>query len=65
MNSLCLVAQLCLPLFDPVDCIASQSVHGSLQARTLEWVAMPSSRGPSQPMDGTWVSGIAGGFFTS
>ena len=44
------------------------SVHGILQARTLEWVATPSSRGPSQPRDRTWVSCvfcIAGGFFTT
>ena len=34
-----------------------------LQARILEWVAMPSSRGSSQPRDGTQVSRIAGGFF--
>ena len=32
------------------------SVHGILQARTLEWVAMPSSRGSSQPRDWAWVS---------
>ena len=35
-----------------------------LQARILEWVAMPSSRGPSQPRDQIQVSRIAGGFFT-
>ena len=35
-----------------------------LQARILEWVAMPSSRGSSQPRDWTQVSCIAGGFFT-
>ena len=40
------------------------SVHGILQARILEWVAMPSSRGSSQPRDWTQVSHIAGGFFT-
>ena len=34
-----------------------------LQARILEWIAMPSSRGSSQPRDGTQVSHIAGGFF--
>ena len=34
-----------------------------LQARILEWVVMPSSRGSSQPRDGTQVSCIAGGFF--
>ena len=38
---------------------------GILQARILEWVTMPSSREPSQPTDGTQVSCIAGGFFTS
>ena len=37
---------------------------GILQARILEWVAMPSSRGSSQPRDRTQVSCIAGGFFT-
>ena len=37
---------------------------GILQARILEWVAMPSSRGSSQPRDQTQVSCIAGGFFT-
>ena len=31
------------------------SVHGPLQASTVEWVAMSSSRGPSQPRGGTWV----------
>ena len=40
------------------------SVHGILQARILEWVAMPSSRGSFQPRDRTWVSCIAGRFFT-
>ena len=40
------------------------SVHGILQARILEWVAMPSSRGSSQPRDQTQVSWVAGGFFT-
>ena len=41
------------------------SVHGILQARILEWVAIPFSRGSSQPSDRTQVSRIAGGFFTS
>ena len=39
-------------------------VHGILQARILEWVAFPFSRGFSQPRDRTQVSRIAGGFFT-
>ena len=38
------------------------SVHGILQARTLEWVAIPFSRGSSQPKDRTQVSYIAGIF---
>ena len=39
-----------LSLFDPMDCSPSDSsVHGILQTRILEWVAMPSSRGSSQP----------------
>ena len=41
------------------------SVHGLLQARILEWVAIPFSRGSFQPRDRTQVSGIAGTFFTS
>jgi len=45
----------------PLDCI----VHGILQARILEWVAVPFSRGSSQPRDQTCVSHIAGRFFTS
>ena len=52
---------VCLTLCDPRD----YTVHGILQARILEWVAFPFSRGPSQPRDQTQVSHIAGGFFTS
>ena len=55
------VTQPCLTLWDPTDCI----VHGLLQARILEWVAFPSSRGSSQPRDWTLISHIAGGFLTS
>ena len=40
-------------------------VHGILQARILEWVALPSSRGTSWPRDWTRVSCIAGSFFTA
>ena len=40
------------------------SVHGILQTRILDWVAMPSSRGSSQPRDQIQVSHIAGRFFT-
>ena len=46
--------QLCLTLCDAMDCSSpDSSVHGILQARILEWVAMPSSRGSSQPRDQT------------
>ena len=55
------VAQSCPILCDPMD----YAVHGILQARILEWVAFPFSRGSSQPRDGTQVSHIAGGFFTT
>ena len=56
---------VCLTLCDPMDCsLPGSSVHGILQAGILEWGAMPSSRGPSQPRDQTQISCIAGGFFT-
>ena len=61
----CLVAQSCLTLCSPVDCsLPGSSIHGISQARILEWVAMPSSRGSSRPRDQTQVSCIAGRFFT-
>ena len=41
------------------------TAHGILQARILEWVAFPFSRGYTQPRNQTQVSCIAGGFFTS
>ena len=55
------VAQSCPTLCNSLD----YTVHGILQARILEWVAFPFSRGSSQPRDRTQVSHIAGGFFTS
>ena len=55
------VAQACPALCDPID----YTVHGALQARTLEWAAFPFSRGSSQPRDQSQVSRIAGGFLTS
>ena len=59
-----LVAQ-CPTLCNPMDCSPPDaSVHGILQARILEWVATPFSRGSSQPKDWTLISYIAGGFFT-
>ena len=49
--------QSCPTLFDPMDSgLPGSSVHGTLQARTLEWVVMPSSRGSSRPRDPTWVT---------
>ena len=55
------VAQSCPTLCDPMD----YTVHGILQARILEWVAFPLSRGSSQPRDQTQVTCVAGGFLTS
>ena len=55
-----------VPLCDPMDCsLPGSSVHRIFQARIMEWVAMPSSRGSSQPRDGTWVSCTEGRFFTT
>ena len=53
--------QSCPTLCDSMD----YTVHGILQARLLEWVAVPFSGGSSQPRDWTQVSHIAGSFFTS
>ena len=56
--------QSCLTLSDPMDCSpVGSSVHEILQGRILEWVAIPFSRGSSQPRDQTWISCIAGRFF--
>ena len=45
----CLVAKLCPILCDPIDCgLPGSSVHGILQARTLEWVTISFSRGSSR-----------------
>ena len=55
------VSQLCLTLCNPME----HTVHGVLQARILEWVAVPFSSGSSQPRDGTQVFCIVGRFFTS
>ena len=76
----CLVAKSCQTLCDPMDCrcqsrgvpwlcqteeFHGSSVHGTVQAGILQWVGIPFSRGFSQPRDWTWVSCIAGGFFTT
>ena len=56
--------QSCPALCNAMDCSPPvSSVHGILQARILEWVAMPSSRESPQPRDGTQVSCIAGEFY--
>ena len=50
----------CPTLCDSMNCsLPGSSVHGILQARTLEWVAISYSRGSSQPMDQTHVSCIS------
>ena len=60
-----LVTQTCPALCDLMDCNPpGSSVHGILQARILDWVAIPFSRGSSQPRDQIWVSRIAGRLFT-
>ena len=67
---LCLIESVshsvCPTLCDPTDCSPpGSSVHGILQARIREWVAIPFSRESSQPRDWTWVFCIAGRFFQS
>ena len=55
----CLVTQSCLTLCEPMNCSPpASSVHGILQARILEWVALSFSRGSSQPRDWTHISWI-------
>ena len=67
--TLCCVSQSCLALCSPLDCSPpSSSVHGIFQARVLQWVAIPFSRGSSRPRDQTCISSdscTAGGFFTA
>ena len=59
------VTQSCLSLWNPMDCnLPVSSVHGILQARVLEWIAMPFSRALFQPRDWTLVSCITSRFFT-
>ena len=70
VQSLCCAKSLqsCLTLCDPMDCSPpGSSVHGILQARTLEWVAMPSSGDlPDPGIEPTSTSpALAGGFFTT
>ena len=59
------LTQSCLTLYNSMDCSpAGSSVHRIFQARVLEWVAIPFSRGSSQPRDRTQVSCIVSRFFT-
>ena len=61
-----LITKLCPTLCNHMDrSPPGFFVHGILQARILEWVSIPFSRGSSQPRDQTQVSHIAGGLFTS
>ena len=60
-----LLVQLCPVLCDRTDCsLPGSSVLGIFQARILEWITIPFSKGSSQPRDQTWVSCIAGKVFT-
>ena len=65
----CVISHLVLSLCVPVDCCPQgASVHGILQARVLEPLAMPSSRGSSQPKgkpESLRLPALAGGFFTT
>ena len=64
-SSIVLAVQSCPTLCDPMDCSPPGfSVHGILQARILEWVAISFWRGSSPPRDQTQVSCTAGRFFT-
>ena len=70
--SMCMYAkslQSWLTLCNPMDCSPpGSSVYGILQARIVEWIDMPSSRGSSQPRDQTHVFmslPLTGGFFTT
>ena len=61
-----LITKGCLTLWHPIDCSPpGSSVHGTLQARILEWVAMPSSRGSSQTRDRTCIPWAAVRVFTA
>ena len=61
----CVCGQSCPTLCDPMDCSPpGSSVRGLLQARILEWVTIPISRGSSWPRDWTSVSHTAARFFT-
>ena len=64
--NICMHAQLCLTLCDPMNCnLPCSSVHGILQPRILEWVAMPSSRGSSRLGNQAHISCLADRLFTT
>ena len=63
---LCLVTQSCPTLYNPMDCIPpGSSVHGMLQARILEWVAISFSRGSFDPGIKPGSPALADRFFTA
>ena len=65
-SCICPVTQSCPTVCNPMDCrLPGSSVHGILQARILEWVAISFSRGSSQPRDITCISCLVGRFFTT
>ena len=65
LNESVFVTQLYLTLCNPMEySLPGSSVHGILQARILEWVTIPFSRGSSWPRDRTQVSCITVGYFT-
>ena len=68
MSGMCLVAQACPTLENPLGCSPpGSSVHGIFQVKTLKWVDVSSSRGSSPPRDRTQISCVsltAGRFFT-
>ena len=56
----CSVIQSCPTLCNPIGCsLLGSSIHGILQARILDWVAMTSSRGSSHPRDQTPISYVS------
>ena len=64
-NCLIYMVSSVVTLCDPMDySLPGSSVHGTLQAKILEWVAISFSRGSSQTRDQTWVSCITGIFVT-
>ena len=65
-HSMCVSCSVSPTLCNSMDCsLPGSSVHGILQARILEWIAMPSSRGSTPLKDWTQVSCIADSFFTT